>query len=580
MNDRLRVIATAALALATQGIPVAASAQNASLVAREAVPATVTILVFGSLGDTLAQGSGFIVRADGVIVTNWHVLIGAASAEVKLPSGKDFRRVMYLDGDSAGDIALIKVPGHHLPTIPTRASIPSIGDHVVVIGTPLGLSHTVSEGIVSATRIEAGRDVVQISAPISPGSSGGPVLDETGHVFAIAAASVTTGQQLNFAVPVRYALGLLDAGTAPRELSAVFAAGAARTVNPIADRVASTVLGFLAAANRGDIGTMSRLWGSADKGPAATYMSRHELLRRLTVISMYLRHDSVTVTQEDDSAMSAEAVLVRAGVSVAVPFALDRTPDGDVLISSIDLVPAQAIWNLPVKPPPPTHAPERSLTGSYRLVGDLRDADGTTSGFRLGTLHLGHEIGLLTLLPSYRDSAGTSQVFFVSSARTNRRGQVTIDVGGMVLDGFQTDSGLHVEAVLPNASQGSQVFTLDASRFVLPLSSVDGLYAVQARTTYYARDGHPSATAYRWSGDLALTTANDSIWADMVLVNQEGGSVNLSTSAHFSDSDLDLTSADSTRVLKGSLRAGRFVGTWIDHRGGARFQGSIEAQRF
>jgi hypothetical protein len=192
-------------------------------VAKLAAPATATILTFDAQGDTLAQGSGFVIERTGVVVTNWHVLKGAAKAVIHFPSGEQFDWVRFLAGDSLADIVLLKFPGYDLPTLTTSTVVPDPGDKVVVIGSPLGLSETVSEGIVSAVRVVGGRQLVQISAPISHGSSGGPVLDDKARVFAVATSQLPGGQQLNFAVPIRYALALLSDPRTPQPLDSVFA---------------------------------------------------------------------------------------------------------------------------------------------------------------------------------------------------------------------------------------------------------------------------------------------------------------------------------------------------------------------
>lgn len=208
---RIVLLVGAALGVLSTTPLSAQGARNMSVatVAARATPATVTIITFGTSGDTLALGSGFIVRSSGVIVTNWHVMSGASSATVILPSGESYDRVLYLDGDSSRDVVLLQIPGAGLPTIPVRDDVPPPGSPVVVIGSPLGLAHTVTNGVVSATRMVRGHELVQVSAAISHGSSGGPVLDMQGRVFAIASAFIQEGQALNFAVPVRYAVGLL-----------------------------------------------------------------------------------------------------------------------------------------------------------------------------------------------------------------------------------------------------------------------------------------------------------------------------------------------------------------------------------
>lgn len=206
-----------------QSAPSTPQTLSTAEVARRASPASVVVLALSANGDTLGQGSGFILRADGVIVTNHHVLAGSSRAAVILPNGETYTRVRVLDADSSLDLALLKIPGAGLPFLPPRTTTPRAGERAVVLGSPLGLANTVSEGIVSAARVVEGRELIQITAPISPGSSGGPVLDGTGRVFAVATAYLAEGQQLNFAVPVRYAVGLLEDGPTERSVAEVFA---------------------------------------------------------------------------------------------------------------------------------------------------------------------------------------------------------------------------------------------------------------------------------------------------------------------------------------------------------------------
>ena len=192
------------------------------VIAARAVPATVTIVTFGTDGDTLGMGSGFLVRASGVVVTNHHVMAGATAAAVILTSGERYERVEALDSDPDADLAVLKIPGYGLPVLPTSAALPPVGARLVAVGNPLGLARTVSEGIVSAVRLVDGRQLLQMSVPISPGSSGGPVLNAEGQVVAVATKYLQNGQSLNFAVPVRYAMGLVDAGRRPVALAEAF----------------------------------------------------------------------------------------------------------------------------------------------------------------------------------------------------------------------------------------------------------------------------------------------------------------------------------------------------------------------
>jgi hypothetical protein len=227
-STRTLSIASGAVALLMIGQAATAHAQSprqfaTADIASIATPATVTIVSIDASGDTISQGSGFLIREDGVIVTNFHVMRGASSAVVTLANKERFSRVRVLEADSLLDLAILKIAGAGLPSLSTRIAIPRPGEKAVAIGSPLGLSNTVSEGIVSAVRVIDGRELVQITASISPGSSGGAVLDSNGQVFAISTLYLKGGQSLNFAVPVKYAVGLLRDAQGSHSLADVFA---------------------------------------------------------------------------------------------------------------------------------------------------------------------------------------------------------------------------------------------------------------------------------------------------------------------------------------------------------------------
>jgi len=170
------------------------------------------VLLDVETGDGSRQGSGFIVDPGGMIITNHHVIEGARRIQVKLASGDVFERVSIMGIDERRDIAVLEIPGYGLPTIPLgNSDSVRVGSPVIVIGSPLGLENTVSTGIVSARRDEPdGYQLLQMSAPASQGSSGGAVIAQSGRVVGISVSQMTDGQNLNFAVPINYARGLLD----------------------------------------------------------------------------------------------------------------------------------------------------------------------------------------------------------------------------------------------------------------------------------------------------------------------------------------------------------------------------------
>lgn len=173
---------------------------------------SAVVLINARAGATSRQGSGFLVDPRGRILTNNHVIRDARSVRVKLSSGDVYDRVTVLATDERRDIAVLQIPGFDLPALPlANSDSVRIGAPVVLIGSPLGLENTVSTGIVSGRRQEdEGFQLLQISAPASVGSSGGPVMSSDGSVIGIAASQLQNGQNLNFAVPINYARGLLE----------------------------------------------------------------------------------------------------------------------------------------------------------------------------------------------------------------------------------------------------------------------------------------------------------------------------------------------------------------------------------
>jgi hypothetical protein len=170
-------------------------------VVRASRDAVVVLRVLDEDGERIGLGSGFMLP-DGRIATNSHVGTGAARVEVVNASGQLLLVAPFVEAIST-QVDLAVLPGLRSPTRGLRiaSKAPEVGEAVVVIGAPEGLSNTVTDGIVSALRDLNGQKLLQISAPISPGSSGGPVLNLDGEVIGVAVAFLRDGQNLNFAVP-------------------------------------------------------------------------------------------------------------------------------------------------------------------------------------------------------------------------------------------------------------------------------------------------------------------------------------------------------------------------------------------
>ncbi|MDJ0555318.1 MAG: HhoA/HhoB/HtrA family serine endopeptidase [Microcoleaceae cyanobacterium MO_207.B10] len=158
-------------------------------------------------------GSGFIISADGHILTNAHVVEGATTVEVVL---KDGRRLQgkVLGTDSVTDVAVVKIDGNNLPTVSLGDSENlQPGEWAIAIGNPLGLDNSVTVGIISATG-RSSNDVgvpdkrvgfIQTDAAINPGNSGGPLLNQNGEVIGINTAIIDGAQGLGFAIPINNA---------------------------------------------------------------------------------------------------------------------------------------------------------------------------------------------------------------------------------------------------------------------------------------------------------------------------------------------------------------------------------------
>lgn len=196
---------TAAFLVATLALSAAPTHSQDQLpeLVRRIKPSAVAIETFDARGEKLSRGSGFFIDRDRV-VTNRHVIDGAYRAEVHLNSGNSFPVKSVLAVDAEGDVALLRVeaPPNLVRPLPLDRTSPQEGESVVVIGNPFGLEGSVTNGIVSAVRdIPGFGRIIQITAPISPGSSGSPVVNMQGQVIGVATLQITGGQSVNFAIP-------------------------------------------------------------------------------------------------------------------------------------------------------------------------------------------------------------------------------------------------------------------------------------------------------------------------------------------------------------------------------------------
>jgi S1-C subfamily serine protease len=191
---------------------------------QRAAASVVLVQTYGVFGNAQSFGTGFVVAEDGKILTNYHVIRNSKRAEVRLENGHTYDFVAVVDVDIARDIALlqIKATGLHALTLGNSGAV-RIGDTVYSVSNPHGYNNTLSEGIISGIRLNGEQWRLQITAPISHGSSGGPLFNTEGEVIGITTEIDDKGQNLNFVVPIDYARGMLASSSqTTRSIASVY----------------------------------------------------------------------------------------------------------------------------------------------------------------------------------------------------------------------------------------------------------------------------------------------------------------------------------------------------------------------
>ncbi len=215
-SSRVLLIAVWALLPATllaQSNPQpAAQSFNSAEITKKVAPAVVLIKGTTDTGEGL--GTGFVISSDGKIATNLHVVESLRHAGVELASGEKFDSFSVLAFDARKDIAIIKIPGFDLPTVPLgNSNEVQVGEPVLVVGSPLGLQGSVTTGVISSIRDDpfgGGLRVLQTDAASNPGNSGGPLVNRQSEVIGIITFKIRAGENINFAIPINYLRGLMD----------------------------------------------------------------------------------------------------------------------------------------------------------------------------------------------------------------------------------------------------------------------------------------------------------------------------------------------------------------------------------
>ena len=177
---------------------------NAEQIYAECADSVFFVKTFDKQDQPLSSGSGVFLTEDGGAVTNWHILDGAVRAEISTTNGKTYPVAGLLAYDPVKDLAHIKISGIHSKPIAVNSTGALLtGATVYAIGNPLGLQNSLSAGIISASHREVNHlNYIQITTPISSGSSGGALINAYGELIGITSASVSNGQNLNLAIPI------------------------------------------------------------------------------------------------------------------------------------------------------------------------------------------------------------------------------------------------------------------------------------------------------------------------------------------------------------------------------------------
>jgi regulator of sirC expression with transglutaminase-like and TPR domain len=183
--------------------------QSVQALAKQAKPSIAVVTVTGRDGKERGLGTGFVVRADGLIATNLHVIGEARPITVQL-AGKQYSVTAVHASDRPLDLAILQIDARGLPALELADSDKAEdGQAVVVLGHPEGLKHSVVGGVVSGRQKIDGQNMLQLAIPIEAGNSGGPVLDGQGRVLGVVTLRSQVTANLGFAVPVNALKGLL-----------------------------------------------------------------------------------------------------------------------------------------------------------------------------------------------------------------------------------------------------------------------------------------------------------------------------------------------------------------------------------
>ena len=238
MPTRCRIILWVVVAMVAPLVlsqSLAAQTLSTRDIAQRSLPSVVLLVIDSGHNDRISYGSGFFVAPD-VVATNFHVIEHAISGYARIVGQEaQYEIIGLVAADSSRDLVLLKLKGvAGRPLSLGDSNALAIGDEIFAVGNPQGLEGTFSQGIVSSIRRQGDQSLIQITAAISPGSSGGPVLNVRGDVVGVAVGGIMGGDALNFAIPVSFLKSLITNQKPPVLLGAVTREPArSRTEDPL-----------------------------------------------------------------------------------------------------------------------------------------------------------------------------------------------------------------------------------------------------------------------------------------------------------------------------------------------------------
>lgn len=180
---------------------------SAATIYQRAVASTLALKVTTTSGEEFV-GAAFLITSTGLAVTAWHLVHDAREIRARFVDGTPAKTELCGAGDELHDLALLRISPSSAPPLPLRVETPPIGSRIYAIGSPRGYAFSIVDGLLSQVPIVDDFPQYQLSCPFSPGNSGGPVLDNAGNVIGISSWSKVGAQNLNFAIPARFAAEL------------------------------------------------------------------------------------------------------------------------------------------------------------------------------------------------------------------------------------------------------------------------------------------------------------------------------------------------------------------------------------